>query len=86
MWSGSLAGLTHFDASLLKHMESRFLKAARIIGNVMMEQWDDIIDVGDFFLSRRLLMLARAGIIESQGDLKHIRFSEVRLPRAVPDV
>jgi len=81
------APLTHFDAALFKQMEHRFRKSARIIGHVMMEQSDkDIIDVEDFFLSRRLLMLARAGVIESRGDLKHIRFSEVRLPRSVPDV
>jgi uncharacterized protein DUF3658/uncharacterized protein DUF1835 len=74
------APLNQFDDALLKQMQHRFLKAARVIGHAMMEQWDrDIIDVDDFFLSRRLLMLARAGVIESQGDLRHIRFSEVRV-------
>jgi hypothetical protein len=47
----------------------------------MMEHWDqDVIDVGDFFLSCRLIMLARAGVIESKGDLRRIMASEVRLP------
>lgn len=77
--------LTHFDAALLKQMDSRFLKAARIVGAAMMEQWDhDIIDVGDFFLSCRLSILARAGVIESKGDLRRLAFSEVRLPQAPP--
>jgi hypothetical protein len=77
------ASLTHFDATLLKHVEHRFLKAARIVGHAMMEQWDhDIIDVDDFFLSRRLLMLARSGVIEGKGELRYMRFSEVRLPPA----
>ena len=77
--------LTYYDATLLKYVEHRFLKAARIIGHAMMEQWEhDIIDVDDFFLASRLVMLARAGVIESQGNLHHIGFSEVRLPQATP--
>jgi hypothetical protein len=47
-----------------------------------MEQWDqDIINVGDFFLSCRLSILARAGVIESKGDLRRLAFSEVRSPQ-----
>lgn len=81
------APLSHFDEALLKQMQARFLKAARIIGYVLAEKWDsDIYEVGDFFLSRRLLMLARAGVIESQGNLKHIAFSEVRLPQSTVTV
>jgi hypothetical protein len=79
------ASIDHFDAPLLRQMTPRFLKAARIVGAVMMEQWDhDIIDVDDFFLACRLMMLARAKVIESQGNLRRIGFSEVRLPRVSP--
>jgi hypothetical protein len=76
------APISHFDAVLLKQIEPRFLKAARIVGTAMMEQWDqDIINVGDFFLSCRLSILARAGVIESKGDLRRLAFSEVRSPQ-----
>lgn len=74
--------LTYFDAELLKTIQPRFLKSARIIGEVMSRSCDaDIYDVGDFFLSRRLLALAKAGLIEAAGDLRRIRHSEVRLPQ-----
>ena len=74
--------LTHFDDALLNQMQHRFLKAARIVGYVLVEKWDsDIREVGEFFLSRRLLALARAGVVESKGDLRQIAFSEVRLPQ-----
>jgi hypothetical protein len=75
--------ITHFDVELLKHVEGRFLKSARVIGAVLAQFWDaDIFNLSDFFLARRLLTLARAGVIESRGDLTRIRFSEVRLPQA----
>jgi hypothetical protein len=72
--------LTHFDEELLKRIQPHLLKAARIIGQVLTEKWDmDILEVDDFFLSRRLMALVRAGKIEGRGDLTQIRFSEVRL-------
>ncbi len=80
------APLSSFDDMLLKAMQGRFLKAARIIGTVLVAQWDsDIYNASDFFLSRRLLALSRAGVIESQGDLRRIGYSEVRLPGAALD-
>ena len=80
------APLSYFDAMLLKAMQRRFQKAARIVGTVLVEQWhSDIYNASDFFLSRRLRALARAGVIESQGDLRRIGYSEVRLPQAAPD-
>lgn len=72
--------LTYFDAALLEQVRPDFQKVARIIGKVLADKWDaDIYDVGDFFLSRRLLILVRAGRIEGKGDLTRIGFSEVRL-------
>jgi len=77
------APLTHFDERLLKEVQTRFLKAARIVGRAMMEKWDQgIIDVDDFFLAHRLMALSREGAIESTGDLRRITHSEVRLPQS----
>lgn len=73
--------LTHFDEMLLSGMQTRFLKSARIIGQVMSRAWDsEIYDVDDFFLSSRLIALVKAGLIESQDNLRRMRYSEVRLP------
>lgn len=74
--------LTHFDEMLLSRMQTRFLKSARIIGQVMSRAWDsEVYDVGDFFLSSRLIALVKAGVIEAQGNLRRMRYSEVRLPQ-----
>ncbi|CAM3211687.1 DUF1835 domain-containing protein [Filibacter tadaridae] len=53
-----------------------FMKSARLIGDVLgnLEQ-----HVGDSFLEYRLRMLIDAGIFESEGSLKAMRFYSVRL-------
>jgi hypothetical protein len=80
------APLDYFDAALLSHMrEGHWLKAARIIGEVMMQSWHtDIFQADDWFLASRLVALAAARRIESQGNLWSIGHSEVRLPQAEP--
>lgn len=79
----SSAPLSYFDAALVKEIRPDFLKAARIIGTLLVPQWDaEIYNASDFFLGQRLLMLARAGVVEGKGDLRQIAFSEVRLPPA----
>jgi len=76
------APLASFDDALLQRVRPDFLKAARIIGEVLTSDWDDDIhSVGEFFLACRLAALARAKVIESKGDLRRIGFSEVRSPR-----
>lgn len=75
--------LTYFDDALLQHVRTDFRKSAMIIGQVMSRAWDtEVYDVGDFFLSSRLIALAKAGVIESQGNLRRMTHSEVRLPPA----
>jgi hypothetical protein len=69
-----------FDKMLLERATERWQKAARIIGQIMTEigesDWP-----GDEYLAERLQALAASGALESQGDLSHIRLSEVRLPQ-----
>jgi Protein of unknown function len=79
--------LTYFDDLLLSRIQARFLKSACIIGEVMSRTWGtEIYDVGDFFLSSRLIALAKAGVIEPKGDLRRMMFSEVRLPQSTVPV
>lgn len=75
------APLDHFDAALLSYVAVRWLKSARVIGNVLSAFWrEQLSQTGDGFLASRLAALAAAGRIEGKGDLRRIRFSEVRLP------
>ena len=75
------ATITHFDEDLLSSARPRSLKAARIISDVITKHHDqDLSQVEIMILSARLQALVRAGLLESEGNLWKIGFSEVRLP------
>ena len=76
------APISFFDENLLSHVQPRWLKAARIVGNAMVSDDDRPCpyQVGDLFLASRLRALVDMGVIEGKGDLRKIRFSVVRLP------
>jgi hypothetical protein len=76
---------TAFDNALLSKMRVDYwYKAARVIGQVQADTWDTGVETpADFFLAGRLQVLADAGQIEARGDLRRMRYSEVRLaPRS----
>jgi hypothetical protein len=76
------APITYFDQRLLAAAKISWLKAARVVGEVLVSFIDeDIAQVGDLVLASRLRALVEAGQLESQGDLSNIRYSEVRLPQ-----
>jgi hypothetical protein len=70
----------HFDELLFSFVQNEWRKSACVIGCVFRTFWDDEPPVGDAFLATRLQALADAGRIDAVGDLRKIRFSEVRLP------
>jgi hypothetical protein len=75
------APISFFDQQLLSCASHRWLKSARIIGDTLMKCSDGgRHQIGDVVLAARLRSLVEAGILEGQGDLLQIRFSEVRLP------
>lgn len=74
------AALDSIDATLLKHARHQWQKAARVVL--------DAVEAGGFPLSdetrvrvhvRRLIVLAESGALESKGNLRKPRSSEVRL-------
>jgi hypothetical protein len=80
------APISFFDQHLLSRTERRWLKAARIVAEVMASFWrDSRRQVGDLILASRLGVLVDSGLLEGKGDLSQIRFSEVRLPPQAPD-
>ena len=45
-----------------------------------MMELNDSLGLPDIYYAQRVLSLVDAGRLEAQGDLKYLRFSEVRLP------
>ena len=68
-----------FDRVILSALNAQWRKTARIVGNVS-EQYRSLgIDLDPAIVAARLRTMADSGLIESAGDLRKWRFSEVRL-------
>jgi hypothetical protein len=79
----SPAEIEEIDAAILALAGPRWRKVAFIAGNLLLEFEDDTgapIPIG--VVVRRVIALVGLAKLESQGDLRRMRFSEVRLPRA----
>lgn len=71
--------LAHIDAALLSQVSNDWRKVARVVGTAMLSMPDRPVGVPDVFFAQRVALLVAAGRIESQGDLRRMGFSEVRL-------
>ena len=71
--------LEAIDELLLSVATKRFKKVAFIVGTVKSRQDDFILHFPDTFFSRRIALLVNEGYLEAQGDLKRMRYSEVKL-------
>jgi hypothetical protein len=75
------APISFFDPLLLSHATTNWQKQALVVGKVLTTFLDNsVFQTGDLVLVARLRALARAGLLESRGDLNDIQRSEVRLP------
>lgn len=73
----------NLDDLILSKMSVRWLKVARIIAEVgeVLPHDDDKNEYDR--IAAGIVALAEAGRIESQGNLKRWRYSEVRLPSTI---
>jgi len=69
------------DDMILANAHSHWRKVARIVGTLMGSLGDRYSEISIVFYVERIRALAEAGWLESQGDISHIRSSEVRLPQ-----
>jgi Protein of unknown function/Domain of unknown function (DUF1835) len=78
------APITFFDEMLMSLVTDDWQKAARIIGTAMAREMDEeIIQIGDAFLSSRLNAMAKDARLEMRGDaILDIHLCEVRLAQA----
>jgi hypothetical protein len=67
------------DAILLSCLKPQWRKMAMIVGNATKRSQELALPIGAEIFVARLCALAEAGRIESQGDLRKWRHSEVRL-------
>lgn len=55
-------------------------KVAFLVGSTMCNLPNRVKGIPDVFYSQRVSYLVEQGILASEGDLKYMRFSEVRFP------
>lgn len=72
----------HFDVLVLQHAETRWRKAAYVLGHALAASSEQYYQVGDLMLSVRLETLIARGELEVEGDLNEIMSCIVRLPEA----
>lgn len=72
--------LEDIDHALLSYANRQFQKVAKIIGLFMMESDLHLPGIPDIFYAQRIEALASKGLLEHQGNLKFMRYSEVRAP------
>jgi hypothetical protein len=67
------------DRALLAASHTNWRKVAFVVGTAMDAYPDSYHDIPDVFYAQRIQALVSAGRLEVQGNLRRMRFSEVRL-------
>jgi hypothetical protein len=75
------AQIQRIDDALLSDCARSARKVARIVGSAWMQLRDELPDVPAGFYAQRVKVMVEADKLESRGNLDHMGFSEVRLPR-----
>jgi hypothetical protein len=68
------------DELILASAAPRWLKVARVMGDVLNACRRDKVEVGEYAIVKRLHHLVDHGKLQAQGNLYRPRYSEVRLP------
>lgn len=70
--------LNEIDNALLSNISGQWRKLARVVGTTMQSIENRIKGIPDVFYAQRIKHLVNKGIIESQGNLNSMHFSEVK--------
>ncbi|MBS0432985.1 MAG: hypothetical protein JSS21_11365 [Proteobacteria bacterium] len=68
------------DKTLLANSLPRWRKVAMVVALSMELLESTLPEIPDVFFSQRVQRLVSLGLLEAQGDLSRMRFSEIRLP------
>ena len=72
--------LKEIDEVILSYGHKYNRKVARIVGSTMSSLPNRINGIPDVFYSQRVAILVEKGLLIADGNLKYMRYSEVRLP------
>lgn len=75
----TLETLAAIDETLLRQASTEWRKMARVVGMAMLSMANRIPGIPDRFYADRVVMLIQSGQLEFQGNLRRMRFCEVRL-------
>ena len=78
--------IKEIDSALLSNVNPQWQKVAMVVARAMESCAGRIPPVPDLFYGQRVRLLVELGLLESQGDLASMRFSEVRLPSDKPQI
>lgn len=67
------------DRAILSRCDQRWRKVAYVVGFAMADRPQRLAGIPDRFYAMRVRALVEAGVLEAQGNLQRMRFSEVRI-------
>ena len=79
----SEAEIEQIDSALLSNAIYRWRKVAMIVMSTMSKIPYRVLNIPDVFYASRVRKLVENGYLESESDLRCMRFSEVRLPNSL---
>jgi hypothetical protein len=68
------------DNALIENTSDKWRKVAMVVGTTMMDLPCRVEGIPDVYYSQRVQKLVKDGLLESQGNLSFMRYSEVRRP------
>ena len=72
--------IEEIDEQLLKNAGRKWRKVAMVVGLTMTEFNKKYSGIPDLFFAQRVKELVNTGLLQSKGNLDHMRFSEVKKP------
>ncbi|MGH1487587.1 MAG: DUF3658 domain-containing protein [Cellvibrionaceae bacterium] len=72
--------LLEIDTALMTNTSSNWRKIARVVGTTMTQLKPKYNGIPDMFYGQRIAGLISQGKLLSQGDIKKMHFSEIRVP------
>ena len=80
LWRGQLYAESPdiYDEKIRETVPETWVNAARVVGEVLSKLSKEYNQVGDTYIYLRLLELAKAGLIETEGERRSMRFLKVR--------
>ena len=69
------------DKALIANVSESWRKVARVVGTTINDFDGRFKGIPDVYFAQRIQQIAKSSLIESQGNLEKMRYSEVRLPK-----